>query len=44
MTEDIINEMIFKAQKRLESAEILLKSKHFADSISRSYYAVLDAA
>lgn len=39
-----ILEMIEKSFERLESAEILLKSKQYADSISRSYYAVLDAA
>ena len=44
MKDNIINEMISKAEERLESAEILLKSKQYADSISRSYYAVLDAA
>lgn len=32
------------AKERLESAEILLKINNFSDSISRSYYAFLDAA
>lgn len=43
MKEDIISEMISKAEERLKSAEMLLKAKQYADSISRSYYAVLDA-
>lgn len=33
-----------KAKERLESAEVLLNIGNFEDSVSRSYYAVLDAA
>lgn len=32
------------AHERLEIAELLLKQGYFADSVSRSYYAFLDAA
>lgn len=32
------------ASERLGSSETLLKTKHYKDSISRSYYAILDAA
>lgn len=39
-----ILEMMAKSFERLESAEILMRSKQYADSVSRSYYAVLDAA
>ncbi|MCM8779120.1 MAG: HEPN domain-containing protein [Candidatus Omnitrophica bacterium] len=40
--EDIIA-CLNSAKERLRSAEILLKAGQFRDSISRSYYALLDA-
>lgn len=40
----LIGEYLKMANERLESAEMLLKINNFADSISRSYYAFLDAA
>lgn len=36
--------MLQKSIVRLKSAKILLKAGNYADSISRSYYAVLDVA
>lgn len=44
MTNDITDEAIKKARERLESAQILLNAGKYEDSISRSYYAVLDSA
>lgn len=44
MTKEPFDKMLLKAKERLESAEILLGKKQYSDSISRSYYAVLDAA
>lgn len=44
MIEARIKEIIRKSHQRLTSADALLKIGNYADSISRSYYAVLDAA
>ena len=40
----LIERFLTSADERLESAEALLKIGNLEDSISRSYYAVLDAA
>lgn len=37
---ELAKDYLAKAKEKLESAEILLDEKKFADSISRSYYAV----
>ncbi|MFO8017746.1 MAG: HEPN domain-containing protein [Promethearchaeia archaeon] len=37
---ELANDYLLKSKEKLESAEILLKENKFADSISRSYYAV----
>lgn len=42
--EKLITNFMESAQERLKSAELLLKSGQFRDSLSRSYYAFLDAA
>lgn len=39
---ELIEQAISSANKRLESAKILLEKKFFNDSISISYYAILD--
>ena len=36
--------LLMRADGALESAELLLKNKYFADSVSRSYYAMFYAA
>jgi uncharacterized protein (UPF0332 family) len=41
---ELIDQYIKMAKERLESAEALIRINNFADSISRSYYAFLDAA
>lgn len=41
---EIINTYLKQADERLESAKVLLDIANFNDSISRSYYAILDAA
>ena len=41
---EIIATYLKQADERLESAKVLLDIKNFNDSISRSYYAILDAA
>lgn len=41
---ELIERFLRNARERLESAEALLKINNFEDSISRSYYAILDAA
>lgn len=41
---ELIERYLSSARKRLESAEALLKIGNLEDSISRSYYAILDAA
>lgn len=43
-TKHLIGVHLQKAAERLESARALLKIGNFEDSISRSYYAILDAA
>lgn len=40
----LISNYLKQAEKRLESAKVLLDIDNFGDSISRSYYAILDAA
>lgn len=40
----LIDLHLTKAKERLESAEALLRIGNFEDSISRAYYAILDAA
>ena len=40
----LIEDYIASARERIESAEHLLKIENFRDSISRAYYAFLDAA
>lgn len=42
--ERLIQTYLKDARERLESAKVLMDIKNFNDSISRSYYAVLDAA
>lgn len=44
MKDPLIEEMLNKADERIESAQVLYENDHFGDSISRSYYAMLDAA
>lgn len=39
-----IKEAFKKAQERLSAAYILIGGKHYFDSVSRSYYAILDSA
>ncbi|TSC94309.1 MAG: HEPN domain-containing protein [Candidatus Berkelbacteria bacterium Athens1014_28] len=39
---EIIKEMFLTAEKRLEIAEASIKLEGYADSVSRSYYAVFD--
>jgi uncharacterized protein (UPF0332 family) len=41
---ELISRYMAKAEERLESAVALLDIGNFGDSISRSYYAILDAA
>ena len=40
----IINLALTSAKKRIESSQKLLEIGNFSDSVSRAYYAVLDAA
>jgi len=42
--EKLIRDYLNSAKERIESAEQLLKIGNFRDSISRAYYAYLDAA
>ena|SRR3989338_729562 len=42
--EKLITQYLDKSSERLESAEALIKIENWEDSISRSYYAILDAA
>ena len=44
MNKKIIREMIEKAEERLESAKTLIDAGHYRDSVSRSYYGILDSA
>lgn len=41
---EVSREFLQSAHKRLHAAEALIRSEDYRDSISRSYYAVLDAA
>lgn len=41
---EIIEEELRVAEERLESAELLLKNKKWADAISRAYYSMFHAA
>ena len=41
---NLVARYLQQASERLESARALLKIENFGDSISRSYYAILDAA
>lgn len=43
-TKRLIATYLKQAEERLESAKALLDIRNFGDSISRSYYAILDAA
>jgi len=40
----VAQSFLASAQERLDAAQTLLDSRHYRDSISRSYYGVLDAA
>ena len=44
LSKNELKNMIKEAKERLDSAEILLKAHQYSDSISRSYYAILDIA
>lgn len=44
ITKEEIFDHLKIARERLESSEVLLDTGHYRDSISRSYYAFLDAA
>lgn len=41
---EVAKSFLVSARERLDAAQVLLDSGHYRDSISRSYYAVLDAA
>ncbi|MEW6380191.1 MAG: HEPN domain-containing protein [bacterium] len=43
MNNELSEYRLKEAQEKLESAIILLKSKKYKDSVSRSYYAMLSA-